>query len=53
VIAAAPARSTARRVPKTRLTLGALRLFALLAGLWAALRLLDLDVPTPRPVSAR
>lgn len=38
-----------RPVPRSRLALGALGLVALLAGLWAALLLLDLDVPTPRP----
>jgi hypothetical protein len=49
-MAAAPAaRSTVRRVPKSRLALGALGVLALLAGLWAALLLLGLDVPTPRP----
>lgn len=38
-----------RRVPRSRLTLGALGMVALLAGLWAALLMLGLDVPTPRP----
>jgi len=46
--AAPAARSTARRVPKARLALGGLGLLALLAGLWAALLLLGLDVPTLR-----
>ena len=38
-----------RRTPRSRLALGALGLLALLAGLWAALLMLGLDVPTPRP----
>ena len=38
-----------RPVPRPRLGLGALGLVALLAGLWAALLLLGLHVPTPRP----
>ncbi len=39
----------ARRVPRPRLALGALGGIALLAGLWAALLMLGLHVPTPRP----
>jgi hypothetical protein len=46
--AAPAARSSVRRAPKKRLALGGLGLLALLAGLWAALLLLGLDVPTPR-----
>ena len=38
-----------RRAPRSRLMLGALGLLALLAGLWAALLMLGLDLPTPRP----
>jgi hypothetical protein len=38
-----------RRAPRQRLLLGALGLTALLAGLWAALLMLGLRVPTPRP----
>ncbi len=38
-----------RPVPWPRLGLGALGMAALLAGLWAALLLLGLHVPTPRP----
>jgi hypothetical protein len=41
--------ATRRRVPRQRLLLGALGLTSLLAGLWAALLMLGLDVPTPRP----
>jgi hypothetical protein len=47
--AAAPRGRVVRRVPRNRLALGALGLAALLAGLWAALLMLGLDVPTPRP----
>lgn len=47
--AAAPRGRVARRLPRNRLALGALGLVALLAGLWAALLMLGLDVPTPRP----
>lgn len=36
-------------MPRSRLVLGGLGLLALLAGLWAALLLLGLDVATPRP----
>jgi hypothetical protein len=42
-------RATPRRVPRSRLALGALGMLALLAGLWAALLMLGLPVPTPRP----
>lgn len=42
-------RSARRRVPRSRLALGALGMLALLAGLWAALLMLGLHVPTPRP----
>jgi len=38
-----------RRTPLSRLLLGGLGIFALLAGLWAGLILLKLDVPSPRP----
>ena len=38
-----------RRAPRSRFALGALGLLALLAGLWAALLMLGLDVPAPRP----
>lgn len=38
-----------RRVPRSRLALGGLALVALLAGLWAALIFLGLDVARPRP----
>lgn len=38
-----------RRVPRQRLAYGGLGLLALLAGLWAALLMLGLDVPSPRP----
>jgi hypothetical protein len=41
--------SRARRVPRSRLALGGLGLLALLAGLWAALLMLGLGVPAPRP----
>lgn len=41
--------TTHRRVPRQRLVFGALGLTALLAGLWAALLMLGLPVPTPRP----
>lgn len=37
------------RRPRVRLAVGGLGLLALLAGLWAALPMLGLDVPTPRP----
>jgi len=40
---------TVRRAPRTRLALGGLGLLAVLAGLWAALLMLGLDLPTPRP----
>ena len=40
---------TTRRVPRTRIALGGLGMLALLAGLWAALLMLGLNVPTPRP----
>jgi len=40
---------TVRRAPRTRLALGGLGLLAVLAGLWAALLMLGLDIPTPRP----
>ena len=50
LMTAAPVgRTTSRRVPRSRLALGALGMFALLAGLWAALLMLGLDVPAPRP----
>jgi hypothetical protein len=42
-------RAAGRRVPPSRLAVGALGMLALLAGLWAALLMLGLDVPTPRP----
>ena len=42
-------RGAARRVPRSRLALGALGMLALLAGLWAALLMLGLHVPSPRP----
>jgi hypothetical protein len=42
-------RPVTRRVPRTRMALGSLGMLALLAGLWAALLMLGLDVPTPRP----
>lgn len=45
----APGAALPRRAPMARLALGGLGLLALLAGLWAALLLLGLDVPTPRP----
>ena len=38
-----------RRTPRSRLALGALGMLALIAGLWAALLMLGLNVPTPRP----
>ncbi|HEU4677021.1 MAG TPA: hypothetical protein VFS29_13580 [Motilibacteraceae bacterium] len=41
-----------RRVPRSRLALGALGLLALLSGLWAALLLLGLPVPVPHRLSA-
>jgi hypothetical protein len=49
MIAAFDGRPATRRVPRTRMALGALGMLALLAGLWAALLMLGLDVPTPRP----
>ncbi len=42
-------RTARRRVPRSRLAVGALGLLALLAGLWAALLMLGLPVPAPRP----
>jgi hypothetical protein len=42
-------RAAGRRVPPSRLAVGALGMLALLAGLWAALLMLGLDVPTPHP----
>jgi hypothetical protein len=42
-------RPVLRHVPRTRMALGTLGMIALLAGLWAALLMLGLDVPTPRP----
>lgn len=42
-------RTAPRRVPRSRLALGALGMLALLAGLWAALLMLGLHAPTPRP----
>jgi hypothetical protein len=49
-MSAAPVvRAAARRVPWSRLALGALGMLALLAGLWAALLMLGLHVPSPRP----
>jgi hypothetical protein len=42
-------RAAARSVPWSRLALGALGMLALLAGLWAALLMLGLHVPSPRP----
>lgn len=41
--------ATRRRVPRQRLAFGALGMIALLAGLWAALLMLGLSVPKPRP----
>lgn len=46
---AAPVSKATRRVPRPRLALGTLGLLALLAGLWATLLMLGLDVGTPRP----
>lgn len=46
VAAAGPRRR--RPVPRFRLALGALGMVALLGGLWAALRMLGLDIDTPR-----
>ncbi|MGN6332398.1 MAG: hypothetical protein ACTHOD_12205 [Motilibacteraceae bacterium] len=42
-----PRTVAARRVPRYRLVLGVLGLLALLSGLWAALLLLGLPVPSP------
>ena len=42
-------RPVTRRVPRTRMALGSPGMLALLARQWAALLMLGLDVPTPRP----
>jgi hypothetical protein len=46
---AGAAGSPRRRTPRARFAVGGLGLLALLAGSWAALLMLGLDVPTPRP----
>jgi hypothetical protein len=45
----APVGGAAARRVRSRLALGALGMLALLAGLWAALLMLGLHVPSPRP----